>query len=63
MFIGRTDGKAEAPTLWLPVAKTQIILKDPDTREDGGQEEKGEQRMRWLDGIINSVDMMSLSKF
>ena len=31
--------------------------KDPDAGKDWGQEEKGRQRMRWLDGITDSMDM------
>ena len=31
--------------------------KDPDAGRDWGQEEKGTQRMRWLDGITDSMDM------
>ena len=30
VFIGRTDAEAEAPILWLPYAKSQLIRKDPD---------------------------------
>ena len=34
MFIGRTDAKAEAPTLWPPNKKNQLIGKDPDAGKD-----------------------------
>ena len=40
MFIGRTDAKAEAPTLWLPSMKSWLTWKDPDAGKDWGQEEK-----------------------
>ena len=41
IFIGRTDAEAEAPILWPPDAKSQLIGKDPDAGRDPGQEEKG----------------------
>ena len=41
MFIGRTDVEAEAPILWPPHAKRQLVGKDPDAGKDCGQEEKG----------------------
>ena len=59
IFIGRTD--AETPILWPPYEKSQLIGIDPYGGKDWGQEEKGQQRMRWLDGIADSMDM-SLSK-
>ena len=41
MFIGRTDAEAEAPILWPPDVKNQLIRKDPDAGRDGRWEEKG----------------------
>ena len=43
--------------LWPPDAKSWLIGKDPDAGKDWGQEEKGRQKMRWLDGITDSMDM------
>ena len=41
IFIERTDGEAEAPILWPPEAKSQLIRKDPDAEKDWRQKEKG----------------------
>ena len=61
VFIGRTDAEAETPILWPPDAKSWLIGKDAKAGQDWGQEEKGRQRMRWLDGNTDSMDM-SLSR-
>ena len=57
IFIGRTDVEAETPVHWPPDVKNWLIWKDPDTGKDRRQEEKGRQRMRWLDGITDSMDL------
>jgi len=57
VFIDRTDIEAETPILWPHNAKNWLIWKDPDSGKDWGQKEKGRQKMRWLDGISNSMDM------
>ena len=41
IFTGRIDAEAEAPILWPPNVKSQLIGKDPDAGEDWRQEEKG----------------------
>ena len=40
IFIGRTDGEAETPILWLPDVKNWLIWKDPDAGKDWRWQEK-----------------------
>ena len=58
VFIGRTDAKAETPVLWPPHAEMEKTLMLGGI---GGRRRRARQRMRWLDGIADSIDM-SLSE-
>ena len=55
--MGRTDAEAEAPIIWPPDVKNQLIGKDPELGKIEGRRRRGTQRIRWLDGITNMMDM------
>ena len=56
MFIGRTDSEAKTPIFWPPDVKNSLE-KTLMLGKVEGRRRRGWQRMRWLDGIIDSVDM------
>ena len=61
IFFGRTDAETEAPVLWPPDVKSWCLGKTLMLGKTEGRRRSGQQRKRWLDSIIESMDM-SLSK-
>ena len=60
-FFGRNDAEAETPVLWPPHAKVDLLEKTLMLGGIGGRRRRGRQRMRWLDGITDLMDV-SLSE-
>ena len=60
-FFGRTDAKAETPVLWPFMRRVDSLEKTLMLGGIGGRRRRGRQRMRWLDGITDSMGV-SLSE-
>ena len=58
-FFGRNDAKAETPVLWPLMRRVDSLEKTLMQGEIGGRRRRGWQRMRWLDGITDSMDVES----
>ena len=57
VFTGRTDVEAETPILWPPDVKRYSFEKTLMLGKIEGRRRRGQQRMRWLDGTTNSMDI------
>ena len=57
VFFGRNDAKAETPVLWPHMQRIDSLEKTLMLGWIGGRRRRGQQRMRWLDGITDSMDM------
>ena len=55
VFTGRTD--AETPILWPPMRRVDSLEKILMLGGIGGRRRRGRQRMRWLDGITDLMDV------
>ena len=63
VFIGKTDAKAETPVLWPPQYFGHLMRRVDSLEKTlmlggiGGRRRRGRQRMRWLGGITDSMEM------
>ena len=57
VFIGGTDVEAETPILCHLMLRADSFEKTLILGKIEGERRRGRQRMRWLDGITDSVDM------
>ena len=57
MFTGRTDVEAETPVLWPLMQRADSFEKTLMLGTNEGRRRRGRQRMIWLDGISDSMDM------
>ena len=57
VFIGKTDVEVETPTLWAPDEKSYSLEKTLMLGKIEGRRRRERQRMSWLDGITDSMDM------
>ena len=57
MFIGGTRAEAEIPILGHLLQRADSLEKTQMLGGIGGRRRRGQQRMRWLDGITDSMDM------
>ena len=56
-FFGRNDAKSETPVLWPLMQRVDSLEKTLMLGGTGGRRRRGRQRMRWLDGISDSMDV------
>ena len=57
VFIGRTDAEAETPILWPLMRSADSFEKTLMLGKIAGRRRRGQQKMRWLDGVTDSMDM------
>ena len=59
ILVGRTDSKAETPVFWSSDVNSWLMEKFLMLGKIEGRRRRGHQRMRWLDGITDAMDMNS----
>ena len=57
IFIGRTEVEAEAPILWHMMGRADSLENTLMLGKIKGRRRRGQQKMRWLDGITNWMDL------